>query len=157
MDLQKIPGSQLVITMFAIAAAASSAVIDAIANALDEIARLLHPCPPEATARSVDPMPRPMTVPEEQSFRFRRSWDSETGAVARNVEQFEQELKASSPDVVAHHSLTGDFSRWVSDVLGNRPLADALAVVEADVRTGASDPTTGRERLLSALRTRASA
>jgi Family of unknown function (DUF5752) len=163
MDLKKIPGSQVVVTVVSAAAAFGSAVMDAIANTLDEVARLLHPCPPAPASRGTaisdgttsTPFSTPSpasTVPEEQSFYFRRSWDTATGAVAGNLQQLEQGLRASDADVISHHSWTGDFSRWVADVLGDRPLADALAVIESDVRTGVIDGNTGRERLLGTLR-----
>jgi hypothetical protein len=161
MDLKKIPGSQVVVTVVSVTAAFGSAVMDAVANTLDEVARLLHPCLPAPRGTAVadgatsTPFSTPspaVTVPEEQSFYFRRSWDMPTGAVAGNLEQLEQGLRASGPDVIGHHSRTGDFSRWVADVLGDRPLADALAVTEADVRTGVIDGNAGRERLLGTLR-----
>jgi hypothetical protein len=87
-----------------------------------------------------------------QWFYFRRSWDSATGAVARDLNQLEGELEASTPDVIGHHSASGDFSRWLREVLGDRERADALAVVETDIRNGAVDLETGRQRLLGALR-----
>jgi hypothetical protein len=135
--------------------------MDAVANTLDEVARVVHPCPPARRGTAVadvdtssTPFSTPwpaLTVPPEQSFYFRRGWGTATGAVAGNLEQFEGGLRDSGADVISHHSSTGDFSRWVADVLGDAALADALAVTESDVRTGVIDGTTGRERLLDTL------
>jgi hypothetical protein len=148
MNLKQIPRHQVVVSIVSVAAAPWL-----------RVARLFNLCPtrheasPDSSPSDTKTAPPvPVALPPVQWFYFRRSWDSATGAVARDLNQLEGELEASTPDVIGHHSASGDFSRWLREVLGDRERADALAVVETDIRNGAVDLETGRQRLLGALR-----
>jgi hypothetical protein len=148
MNLKQIPRHQVVVSIVSVAAAP-----------LLRVARLFKLCPTRHEAPPDSPPsetktapPVPVALAPVQWFYFRRSWDSATGAVARDLNQLERELEASSPDVIGHHSANGDFSRWVREVVGDPERADALAVVETDIRDGGVDLETGRQRLLDALR-----
>ena len=48
----------------------------------------------------------------------------------------------------------GDFSRWVADVLGDPPLAAAIAAAENTVRTGTASTAQAPASLTSAIRQR---
>jgi hypothetical protein len=158
MDLQRIPGGQVVAAIVTAAAAASMAVVDAVASGLEGVARLVHPCLPAADTSLASPVIAgpPAVLPEDKWFYFRRGWDAATGAVARNLHELETQLQAAGPDVIGHHSWRGDFSHWVADAIGDRDLAGVLSGIEADIRTGVIDGVAGRERLVGALRAAAS-
>jgi hypothetical protein len=154
MNLKQIQRHQVVVSIISLAAAGWTGVT-----------RLLKRCP---TPRQAAPSPSPaatdsspslpttgpaadVTLPAAQWFYF-RSRDSATGAVARSLQQLESELEAATPDVIGHHSGNADFSRWVREVVDDEERARALAIVETDIRNGATDTVTGRQRLLEALR-----
>ncbi len=90
----------------------------------------------------------------ERRFYFRRDWDNVTGATAGCAEDLERELRNGEDAVVIHHSVRGDFSRWVAGVLGDPPLAAAIAEVENAIRAGAASIAEGRTRLTRAIRDR---
>jgi hypothetical protein len=152
MNLKQIPRHQVVVSIVSVAAAP-----------LLRVARLFKLCPTRQGAPPDSPSeaktaPSPdVTLPAVQWFYFRRSRDSATGAVARDLNQLEGQLEVATPDVIAHHSANSDFSRWVGEVLHDGERAAALALVEADIRNGAIDLETGRQLLLDALRGRATA
>ncbi len=63
-------------------------------------------------------------------FYFRRDWQTPTGALAANVEEFHHELAHCDAQVVHHHAAHGDFSRWLRHVIRDDGLADAVRDVE---------------------------
>ncbi len=87
-------------------------------------------------------------------FYFRRDQDTATGATAQNAAELQERLESCDEEVLAHHCGHGDFSRWVADVLGDPPLAAALADTERSVRSGAISVAEGRARLTGAVRER---
>ena len=76
-----------------------------------------------------------------------------TGAVAGSLTELHHGLRAASLEVLRHHARGRDFSRWVSDVLRDAPLASALRIGERSLRTVASDADaqTARSALLAAI------
>lgn len=45
--------------------------------------------------------------------------------------------------LIGHHSRHADFSRWVADVLGDPPLAAAIAKAEHAIRSGTASAARG--------------
>lgn len=90
----------------------------------------------------------------DRRFYFRRDRDTATGATAGNTADLERELKTVEEDVVAHHSRHADFSRWVAGVLGDPPLAAAIAEVEHAIAVGTASAGEGRTRLIHVIRRR---
>jgi hydroxymethylpyrimidine pyrophosphatase-like HAD family hydrolase len=90
----------------------------------------------------------------DRRFYFRRDWDTPAGFSAGSAEELERELRTCGEDVIVHHCQHGDFSRWVGTVLGDPPLAAAIATVEATVNSGTCRPADVRARLCSAIRQR---
>lgn len=81
-------------------------------------------------------------VSHERSFFFRRP-DGRVVATADSLNTFRQALATVEEQVLAHHAVRGDFSRWVRDVFVDRVLASQLGKTErrwscgeiADLRT----------------------
>jgi len=65
-------------------------------------------------------------------------------------------LRYQDEEVVKHHAMHGDFSRWIRDVLQDAALAETISIVERDVAQGASPPAveTARVRILRAIEDR---
>jgi hypothetical protein len=87
-------------------------------------------------------------------FYFRQNRDTPTGTSAASIGELERELRYGDDAIVAHHSQQADFSRWVAGVLGDPPLAAAIAEVEDHVRSGTASAADGRRRLISAIHDR---
>ncbi|MGB5695988.1 MAG: HAD hydrolase family protein [Polyangiales bacterium] len=68
-------------------------------------------------------------LPWEKSFRFHGPFGP-TGAVADNLLEFRRELLRCDTQVVSHHLVNGDFSRWIRGVLRDDRLADIVGGVE---------------------------
>jgi hypothetical protein len=70
-------------------------------------------------------------VPEEHIF-----WCHD-GSVFRDMKELADGLAAMSDDIFAHHlnSEKNDFSNWVRDVIGDKQLANDLALVTSRVQT----------------------
>ncbi|MGO9900626.1 MAG: HAD hydrolase family protein [Solirubrobacteraceae bacterium] len=66
-------------------------------------------------------------------FYFRDQQDTPTGAVAANLPELEAEFVVCDRGVLRHHCPSHDFSRWVAAVFHDQPLADELAVAEAQL------------------------
>lgn len=90
----------------------------------------------------------------ERRFYFRRDRDTPTGATASSAADLEHELLACDDAVIGHHCGHGDFSRWVADVLGDPPLAAAIAEAERAIGSGTAGAAEGRSRLLRAIHNR---
>ncbi len=78
-----------------------------------------------------------VSLPHEQRFVF-RSDAGATGREAGNVEEFHRELRRAEADVVRHHALHGDLSRWIADVLRDEVLAGTVRTAERALRHRAS-------------------
>ncbi len=74
-------------------------------------------------------------LPENLAFRFLHAGDR--GPVAHNVGELCDALRAVPTASLRHHLVSGDFSRWVADVLGHPHLATRLRKVERIAATGA--------------------
>jgi len=70
-----------------------------------------------------------------RGFYFRTEADTLTGAVAANLAELEDELIRCDPGVLRHHCPNHDFSRWVTAVFHDQPLATGLAAAEAQLPT----------------------
>jgi hypothetical protein len=58
------------------------------------------------------------------------------GTPARTLEQFVTTLELLPIATIDGHAKHGDFSRWIGQVLGDRPLAVAIGEVEEQYRLG---------------------
>lgn len=90
----------------------------------------------------------------ERRFYLRSDWDTATGSTVGSAEELERELRASDDTVVIHHSMHSDFSRWVAEVLGDPPLAAAMAEIEQAVQAGLAGAAQARTRLARAIHDR---
>lgn len=90
----------------------------------------------------------------QRRFYFRRDADTPTGTTAANAGELEHQLRTCDDAVIVHHCQHGDFSRWVADVLGDPPLAAAIAAAENAVRAGTAGAAEARASLTSAIRQR---
>jgi len=86
-------------------------------------------------------------------FYFRRDPATATGSTVGSAPELARELTSCEDQVISHHCWHGDFSRWVRDVLGDPPLAAAIAHAEQQARSGAS-PASTRTALIDAIRAR---
>ena len=91
-------------------------------------------------------------------FYFRTEADTLTGAVAANLAELEDELIRCERGVLRHHCPGHDFSRWVSGVFHDEPLAAELAAAEAQLsaRSPAAIVEQVRLALVAALQARPS-
>ena len=90
----------------------------------------------------------------DRRFYFRRDWHTATGTTAGSVGELERELRVCDDEVIIHHCQHRDFSRWVEYVLGDPPLAAAIAKIEVAVPAGAAGAAEARAKLQSAIRER---
>jgi hydroxymethylpyrimidine pyrophosphatase-like HAD family hydrolase len=56
-------------------------------------------------------------LPDDKAFRFLQA--NSTSPIAHSVAEFCTTVQAVPPASLRHHLLSGDFSRWAADVLGN--------------------------------------
>jgi hydroxymethylpyrimidine pyrophosphatase-like HAD family hydrolase len=80
---------------------------------------------------------------DDKAFRFLHA--NGTNPIAHSVAEFCTAVAAVPPASLRHHLLSGDFSRWASDALGDARLAGALRKLEQTTRVGA--PPSGKEVL----------
>jgi hydroxymethylpyrimidine pyrophosphatase-like HAD family hydrolase len=86
-------------------------------------------------------------------FYFRRDPATATGSTASSAPELARELARCEDQAISHHCWHEDFSRWVHDVLGDPPLATAIAQAEQQARSGAS-PASTRTALIDAIHAR---
>jgi hydroxymethylpyrimidine pyrophosphatase-like HAD family hydrolase len=86
-------------------------------------------------------------LPEHKAFRFLHI--DGTSAVARSVAEFCTAVQSVPMASLHHHLLSGDFSRWIADVLGNAELAARLRKLEDTTRLGAAP---SREEIVTHVR-----
>jgi len=90
----------------------------------------------------------------QRRFYFRRDAGTLTAMTAANAGELEHQLQTCDDAVIIHHCQHGDFSRWVADVLGDPPLAAAIAPAEDALRTGTASTAQARASLTTAIRQR---
>lgn len=91
----------------------------------------------------------------DRRFYFRRDLDTPTGTSVGSIGELGRALRSCGDDmIVAHHSRHADFSRWVAEVLGDPPLAAAIADVEYAVRSGTASTAEGRSMLIALINDR---
>jgi hydroxymethylpyrimidine pyrophosphatase-like HAD family hydrolase len=92
------------------------------------------------------------TLPSAKGFYFRNGANQPTNAVALNLAEFIGEIAHCTPDVILHHAIGAEFSRWLRHVLHNDDLAAEVAEVEELCRrTGAHGVERAREDLIRVL------
>jgi hypothetical protein len=72
---------------------------------------------------------------EEKAFRF---VDAGMPLVAYNMLEFHQAIRTAPMASLSHHLCAGDFSRWVSEVIGDQQLARGLRKLERSTPAGAN-------------------
>lgn len=68
---------------------------------------------------------------------------------AHNMTEFYQAVQHLPLSSLRHHLVAGDFSRWVSDVIGDQQLARGLRKLERTTPAGA---TPDREEILAHIK-----
>jgi hypothetical protein len=86
-------------------------------------------------------------LPNEKAFRFLHT-DTAT-PVVRTVAEFCAAVRSVPLASLRHHLLSGDFSRWARDTLGDAELAARLRKLEDTTRVGA---TPSREEIATHIR-----
>jgi hydroxymethylpyrimidine pyrophosphatase-like HAD family hydrolase len=86
-------------------------------------------------------------LPEDQAFRFLHTGEGRP-VLAHNVAEFYAALQSLPPASLRHHLISGDFSRWAADVLGNQRLGSSLRRIERTTATGA---TVSRAEILACI------
>lgn len=92
-------------------------------------------------------------LPTAKRFYFRRHSGELTGRVAANLREFHRIMRSCDDEVIRHHTLHHDFSRWALDVLQDATLAADLAETE-DSHPTHGDPQATRDGLLRAIESR---
>jgi hypothetical protein len=94
-------------------------------------------------------------LPFEHRFFFRRGPD-DTGRSAGNLAELDRMLRYQDEEVVKHHALHGDFSRWIREVLQDTALGEAISIIERDLARSVSPAAieTARVRILRAIEER---
>lgn len=84
-----------------------------------------------------------------------RSAGVPNGRTAGNMSDFHREMRRAPADVVAHHLRSGDFSRWIEEVLGDLELGRRIHSIERWFQTDLHpDLRAGRRAVLRAIETR---
>jgi hydroxymethylpyrimidine pyrophosphatase-like HAD family hydrolase len=93
-------------------------------------------------------------LPAGRRFYFRRDWDTATGVTVGSIAELEHELLVCDDEVIAHHSRSADLSRWIGEVLGDRPLAAAVGQIEKAVHAGTASIAEARIKLIDVIHRR---
>jgi hydroxymethylpyrimidine pyrophosphatase-like HAD family hydrolase len=72
-------------------------------------------------------------VPDRHAFIFRER-DRSTGERAHTLKEFIDVLGRAAPERLHEHIQRGDFSRWIAEVFGDRPLAMNIRSLEHNYR-----------------------
>jgi hypothetical protein len=72
-------------------------------------------------------------IPDGHAFHF-RVHGQPSGERARTLKDFVEILGRASPGLLHEHIERGDFSRWISDVFGDRLLASTVRALEDNYR-----------------------
>jgi hypothetical protein len=70
-------------------------------------------------------------VPDEMGFSFYVGMDKPLGFTAASLEDFYRFIKQVCSDSLEFHLYRGDFERWLSDVLKDSELSEAVAQLRA--------------------------
>lgn len=73
-------------------------------------------------------------LPEDKAFHFQHT---EEALTAHNMKEFYRAIQAAPAVSLRHHLISGDFSRWVGDVIGDQRLARGLRKLERTIPAGA--------------------
>ncbi len=65
-------------------------------------------------------------VPEETAFHFYVGVDKPLGFSAHSIEEFYRMIKQVTSDSLDFHGYRGDFEHWISEVLGDKELAEEV-------------------------------
>jgi hypothetical protein len=74
-------------------------------------------------------------LPDDKAFRFINAGDP---VAAHNMIEFHQAIQSVPLASLRHHLLSGDFSRWVGEVMGDQQLARGLRKLERTTPAGAT-------------------
>jgi hypothetical protein len=74
-------------------------------------------------------------LPEDKAFRFVNAGNTVT---VHNIGEFYRAIQMVPQASLRHHLNSGDFSRWVSEVLGDEQLAKGLRKLERAMPVGAT-------------------
>jgi hypothetical protein len=89
-------------------------------------------------------------LPTERSFYFRGP-DAKLNLRAANLARFVELAEGVDEATWSHHLRSGDYSRWLRQMIKDAELADEIAAIE---RTSHLTPAESRFRVLGALRAR---
>lgn len=93
-------------------------------------------------------------LPLSSQFFFRTA-GGPTGAAAANIAEFHHEIERAADEVIRHHLLHGDFSRWLEKTLQDRALAGLVRQIESGMQgNGLEEIMAARERLIIAVEDR---
>lgn len=81
---------------------------------------------------------RDVPLPKERAFVFTLG-GAPWGAPARTLRDFVDGISRAPADAVDAHARRGDFSRWIADIFGDRPLALEVRELERRHRRGEVD------------------
>lgn len=91
------------------------------------------------------------SLSSDHCFEFRDEKGMLLGTIACNLMELESEIAKAPAGSIAHHTRSGDFSRWSSEALQDPMLAASLRAVE---KANASDTEMTRHALLRAIHER---
>jgi hypothetical protein len=80
-------------------------------------------------------------VPVSSHRAFVFNANGQPGHRIRTLREFVSELENTPPPLLAGYITRGDFSRWISDVFGDRALAGELRALEQRYRAGSREET----------------
>ena len=94
-------------------------------------------------------------LPRERWFYFRDA-GGVSHAAAANLAEFHRALRHASAAELQHHATSGDFSRWLAEVIQDGTLSSAFGPIEQRLRENPTDVESERARgeLLGALEQR---
>jgi hydroxymethylpyrimidine pyrophosphatase-like HAD family hydrolase len=92
--------------------------------------------------------------PAQSRFYFRRGSGDGILAVAGNLQDFHRELSHCEAEVVLHHAMRHDFSRWIQGVFRDSVLAETIKAIEEGVVATSANSNSIRNELLTAIEAR---
>jgi hydroxymethylpyrimidine pyrophosphatase-like HAD family hydrolase len=92
--------------------------------------------------------------PAQSRFYFRRGPGGWIIAVAGNLQEFHRELSHCEAEVVLHHAMRHDFSRWVQGVFRDAVLAETIKAIECEASATGVNSNSIRNELLTAIEAR---
>jgi hypothetical protein len=92
--------------------------------------------------------------PSQSRFYFRRGPGEGIVAVAGNLQDFHRELSHCDAEVVLHHAVRHDFSRWIQGVCRDSVLAETVKAIEEGAAATRANSNSIPNELLSAIEAR---